>query len=163
MHPEKTRLLEFGRAATIRRKRVGLGKPETFNFLGFTHIASRNRRGRYFIRRLTIASRQRQKLQELKRELKRRYNRPIPETGYWLRQVLQGYYRYFAVTNNLDSLGKFRFELCRLWFKALRRRSQKARRAMTWEKFDPIQRYWLPYPHVMHPWPSVRFSRHHPR
>ncbi len=104
MHPEKTRLLEFGRRAAIRRKRAGLAKPETFDFLGFTRIASRNRHGRFTVRRLTIAKRQRRKLHEIKRELRRRFNRPVPETGMWLRQVLQGYYQYFAVPNNLDSI-----------------------------------------------------------
>ena len=104
MHPDKTRLLEFGRSAAIRRKRVGLSKPETFDFLGFTHIASRNRKGRFTIRRITIAKRQRRKLREIKRELRRRFNRPVPETGKWLRQVLQGYYQYFVVPNNLNSM-----------------------------------------------------------
>jgi len=158
MHPEKTRLLEFGRVAASRRKRAGLAKPETFDFLGFTHIASRNSLGRFMIRRITIAKRQRRKLHEIKRELRRRFNRPVPETGRWLRQVLQGYYRYFAVPNNLNSLNQFRYELCRLWFKALRRRSQKAAKSMTWEKFTRIEREWLPTPRVIHPWPSIRFA-----
>ena len=126
MHPEKTRLLEFGRRAAIRRKRVGLSKPETFDFLGFTHIASRNRLGRFTFRRITIAKRQRRKLREIKWELRRRFNRPVPETGLWLRQVLQGYYQYFAVPNNLNSMNQFHFQLSRIGFKALRRRSQKA-------------------------------------
>ena len=136
MHPDKTRLLEFGRIAAIRRKRAGLSKPETFDFLGFTHIASRNRMGRFAIRRITIAKRQRRKLREIKRELRRRFNRPVPETGKWLRQVLQGYYQYFAVPNNLKSMNQFRFQLSRLWFKALRRRSQKAAKRMNWDVFS---------------------------
>lgn len=158
MHPEKTRLLEFGRFAAIRRKRAGLSKPETFDFLGFTHIASRNRLGRFTVRRITIAKRQRRKLREIKRELRRRFNRPVPETGLWLRQVLQGYYQYFAVPNNLNSMNQFHFQLSRLWFKALRRRSQKAAKRMNWDEFNRIAREWLPTPRVVHPWPSVRFA-----
>lgn len=158
MHPEKTRLLEFGRAAAIRRRRSGLPKPETFDFLGFTHIVSRNKRGRFTIRRITIAKRQRRKLREIKRELRRRFNRSVPETGLWLRQVLQGYYQYFAVPNNLNSMSQFHFQLSRLWFKALRRRSQKAAKRMNWDVFNRITREWLPSPRVVHPWPSVRFA-----
>jgi len=158
MHPEKTRLLEFGRSAAIRRRRAGLAKPETFDFLGFTHIASRNSLGRFTIRRITIAKRQRRKLREIKRELRRRFNRPVPETGLWLRQVLQGYYQYFAVPNNLNSMSQFHFQLSRLWFKALRRRSQKASKRMNWDTFNRITREWLPTPRVVHPWPSVRFA-----
>jgi RNA-directed DNA polymerase len=158
MHPEKTRLLEFGRRAAIRRKRAGLSKPETFDFLGFTHIASRNRLGRFTIRRITIAKRQRRKLREIKRELRRRFNRPVPETGLWLRQVLQGYYQYFAVPNNLNSMNQFHFQLSRIWFKALRRRSQKAAKRMNWDVFNRLAREWLPTPRVVHPWPSERFA-----
>ena len=158
MHPDKTRLLEFGRRAAIRRKRAGLPKPETFDFLGFTHIASRNSLGRFTIRRITIAKRQRRKLHELKRELRRRFNRPVPETGLWLRQVLQGYYQYFAVPNNLSSMSQFHYQLSRLWFKALRRRSQKAAKRMNWDLFNRLARKWLPTPRVVHPWPNVRFA-----
>lgn len=163
MHPKKTRLLEFGRKAISKRKRAGLGKPETFDFLGFTHIASCNKWGRFFIRRQTIASRQRRKLHKLKKELKKRSHRPVPETGRWLRQVLQGYYQYFGVPYNVKTLSQFRYKVCQLWIKALRRRSQKARRGMTWEKFRLIERYWLPYPRLSHPFPSERFGRLYPR
>ena len=163
MHPRKTRLLEFGRRAIANRKRAGEGKPETFDFLGFTHISAKDRRGRFAIRRHTIASRQRRKLKALKSELRKRSHRPVPETGRWLKQVLQGYYRYFAVPGNQMALNQFRYRLSCYWIKALRRRSQKARRGMTWEKFKPIQRYWLPYPRVLHPYPRERFGRLHPR
>ncbi len=163
LHPEKTRRVEFGRHAASRRKAAGSGKPETFNFLGFTHIASRTRDGRFVIRRRTIRKRQRRKLQKIKRELRRRYNDPVPETGRWLRQVLLGYYRYFAVPYNLDALNQIRYEVSRAWLRALRRRSQKARRHLTWEKFKGIQGQWLPTPRVIHPWPNVRFRRYHPR
>ena len=157
LHPGKSRLIEFGRQA------VGLGKPETFNFLGFTHIAAITRGGRFVIRRRTVGKRLRRKLQEIKRELRRRFQDPVPETGRWLRQVLQGYYRYFAVPYNLDSLNLFRYEIGRAWLRALRRRSQKARKHLTWEKFKAIQRKWLPMPRIVHPWPNVRFRRRYPR
>ncbi len=163
LHPEKSRRIEFGRHAAARRKAAGLGKPETFTFLGFTHIAAKTRKGGFVIRRKTIGKRLRRKLQEIKRELKRRYQDPVPETGRWLRQVLQGYYRYFAVPYNLDCLNQFRYEICRIWLRTLRRRSQKARRTLTWEKFLVIPKYWLPMPRVLHPWPNVRFRRRYPR
>ena len=163
LHPGKSRLIEFGRHAASRRKAAGLGKPETFDFLGFTHIAAKTRNGRFVIRRQTIGRRQRRKLQEIKRELRRRFQDPVPETGRWLRQVLQGYYRYFAVPYNLDALNQFRYEVGRAWLRALRRRSQKARRNLTWEKFKLIQGQWLPLPQTAHPWPNVRFRRRYPR
>ena len=100
---------------------------------------------------------------EIKRELRRRFQDPVPETGRWLRQVLQGYYRYLAVPYNLDALNQFRYEVGRAWLRALRRRSQKARRRLTWEKFKLILGQWLPMPRITHPWPNVRFRRHHPR
>ncbi len=163
LHPAKSRRIEFGRHAASRRKAAGLGKPETFNFLGFTHIASKTRNARFVIRRQTIGKRLHRKLQEIKRELRRRFQDPVPETGRWLRQVLQGYYRYFAVPYNLDTMNQFRYEVARAWLRALRRRSQKARRNLTWEKFKRIQKEWLPMPRVVHPWPNVRFRRRHPR
>jgi group II intron reverse transcriptase/maturase len=163
LHPGKSRLIEFGRHAASRRKAAGLGKPETFDFLGFTHIAAKTRNGRFVIRRRTIGKRQRRKLQEIKRELRRRFQDPVPETGRWLRQVLQGYYRYFAVPYNLDALNQFRYEVGRAWLRALRRRSQKARRNLTWEKFKLILGKWLPMPRTAHPWPNVRFRRRYPR
>jgi group II intron reverse transcriptase/maturase len=163
LHPGKSRQIEFGRHAAARRKAAGLDKPETFNFLGFTHIVTKTRNGRFVIRRRTIGKRQRRKLQELKRELRRRFQDPVPETGRWLRQVLQGYYRYFAVPYNLDALNQFRYEVSRAWLRALRRRSQKARKHLTWEKFKLIQGQWLPVPRIIHPWPNVRFRRRYPR
>jgi RNA-directed DNA polymerase len=163
LHPEKTRLIEFGRRAATRRKAEGQGKLETFDFLGFTHIAAFTRKGNFVIRRKTIRKRQQRKLREIKRELRRRFQRPVPETGRWLRQVLQGYYRYFAVPYNLDMLNKFRFEIGGAWLRALRRRSQKARRGLTWEKFQQILNAWLPVPRIAHPWPNERFRRRYPR
>jgi len=163
LHPGKSRRIEFGRYAAARRKAAGLGKPETFNFLGFTHITAETRNGRYVIRRRTIGKRQRRKLQEIKRELRRRFQDPVPETGRWLRQVLQGYYQYYAVPYNLDALNQFRYEVGRAWLRTLRRRSQKARRHLTWEKFKRIEKQWLPMPRNVHPWPNVRFRRRYPR
>ena len=162
LHPEKTRLLEFGRYATINRKQRGEGKPETFDFLGMTHICSCTRRGKYTIRRQTTAKRLRAKLQQVKRQLRRRLHRPVPETARWLRAVLQGYYNYHAVPYNLASLRAFWHHLSRAWFKALRRRSQKAR-GLTWERFKRFRDAWLPLPRILHPWPSERFRRRHPR
>lgn len=163
LHPGKSRRIEFGRHAAARRKAAGLGKPETFNFLGFTHIAAKTRSGNFVIRRRCIGRRQRRKLQEIKRELRRRFQDPVPETGRWLRQVLQGYYQYYAVPYNLDALNQFRYVVGRMWLWTLRRRSQKARRHLTWEKFKLIQEQWLPMPQNVHPWPNVRFRRRYPR
>jgi group II intron reverse transcriptase/maturase len=154
LHPKKSRLLAFGR---------GVAEPETFQFLGFTHIASKTRQGRFVIRRKTVNKRLRRKLRELKRELRQRLHDPVSETGQWLKQVLQGYYQYYAVPYNLDCLNQFRYELSRAWLRTLRRRSQKAR-SLTWEKFKKlICDRWLPTPRVLHPWPNVRFRRQHPR
>lgn len=163
LHSEKTRLIEFGRFAAARRKAAGESKPETFNFLGFTHICSQTRNGGFTIRRKTIAKRRRAKLQAIKTELRRRLHASVPETGRWLRSVLQGYYHYFAVPYNLDALNQLRYEVSRAWLRMLRRRSQKARTHLTWAKFTRIQAQWLPTPRLYHPWPNVRFRRHHPR
>jgi len=162
LHPEKTRLIEFGRHAAARRRAAGLSKPETFNFLGFTHIGSKTRKGRFTVRRKTIGKRQQRKLQAIKRELRRRFQAPVPETGRWLRQVLQGYFQYYAVPYNLDSLNHFRYVVARMWLRSLRRRSQKGRR-LTWEKFKGGAIHWLPVPRILHPWPNVRFRRRYPR
>ena len=163
LHPEKTRLIEFGRFAAARRKAAGEGKPGTFDFLGFQHICSRTRKGRFTIRRKTIVKRRCAKLRAIKQELRRRMHDSVPETGKWLRSVLQGYYHYFAVPYNLNTLNQLRFEIGRAWLRMLRRRSQKARKHLTWEKFKGIREYWLPKPRLYHPWPNVRFRRHHPR
>ena len=161
LHSRKSRLIEFGRHAATRRKATGLGKPETFNFLGLTHMAAKTRNGCFVIRRRTIGKRLDRKLQEIKRELRRRLQDPVPETRRWLSQVLQGYYHYFAVPCNLDALNKYRYGIGRAWLRALRRLSQQARRHLTWEKFKVILNRWLPYPRVLHPWPNVRFHRRH--
>lgn len=163
LHPDKTRMVEFGCYAIENRKRQGVGKPETFDFLGFTHICAHTRKGAFTIRRKTIAKRLRRKLQQLKMELRKRMHDPVPELGKWLRSVVQGYYRYHGVPYNLPQLRAFRHHLSRAWLRMLRRRSQKARKQLTWEKFERIRDAWVPLPYVTHPWPDKRFRRHHPR
>jgi len=161
LHPGKTRLVEFGRFAEQNRERRGEGKPEPFDFLGFTHISGKDRKGNFTVRRTTIRKRMRKKLKEIKEQLRRRMHDPVAETGKWLRRVVQGYYNYYAVPGNIGSLSLFRHRLFRLWGQALRRRSQgpgpnMARRVAWGEQ-------WLPYPHALHPFPEQRFAATHPR
>ena len=125
LHPDKTRLIEFGRFAAANRKRRGLGKPETFNFLGFTFICSKSRRGKFLIKRKTRRDRMRAKLQAIKQELRRRMHQPIPVQGKWLEQVVRGYFNYFAAPTNGQTISAFRFHVLDLWRRSLRRRSQK--------------------------------------
>jgi RNA-directed DNA polymerase len=162
LHPDKTRLIEFGRYAAHNRQRRGKGKPETFDFLGFTHIGSFDRGGRYTVRRKTKSKKIRGKLKELKAELRRRYHQPVPVQGKWLKSAYQGFVNYFAVPGNMATLKSFHHHLCRIWLKALRRRSQKGRK-LTWGKFEEIYPKWLPQPRCKHPWPNQRFGRHYPR
>jgi RNA-directed DNA polymerase len=162
LHSEKTRLIEFGRFAARNRKQRGEGKPETFNFLGFTHICGTTRtRGQFTVRRQTIAKRLRAKLREVKEQLRRRWHEPVATTGAWLRSVVQGYFNYHAIPMNYGSLATFRYQVARLWHRALKRRSQRARR--TWARFASLVARWLPHPRILHPYPSVRFAVTHPR
>lgn len=161
LHGEKTRLLEFGRTAAGRRQRRGLGKPETFTFLGFIFICGRSRRGAFLLHRKTRADRMRARLQEIKRTLRKRMHATIPEQGKWLKSVVTGYYAYHAVPTNVRSLGRFRYHVMRLWLRTLRRRSQKDQ--MTWTRLIQIAANWLPTPRILHPWPSERFAVKHPR
>jgi group II intron reverse transcriptase/maturase len=161
LHPDKTRLIEFGRCAAANRERRGLGKPETFNFLGFTHICGRSRRGRFQLRRKSRRDRMQAKLRELKAELRRRWHEPIPRQGQWLRQVVTGWFNYHAVPTNGPTLGLFRDLVTEIWMRALRRRSQKDR--TTWLRMHKLAEQWLPRPRILHPWPSVRFAATHPR
>jgi group II intron reverse transcriptase/maturase len=156
LHPDKTRLIEFGRHAAWKRRRRGAGKPETFDFLGFTHICATNRAGRFWIKRITIAKRVRAKLAEVKAGLKRRWHLPIPVQGQWLASVLRGHYAYYAVPGNSDAVNGFRFQVIGLWRKRLRRRSQRAR--LNWARMKRIANRCLPRPRVMHPFPEVRFA-----
>jgi RNA-directed DNA polymerase len=154
LHPEKTRLIEFGRYAVERRKRRAQGKPETFDFLGFTHICSKTRNGKFTVRRKTIAQRLRRKLQAVKETLRRRMHWPIPQQGAWLKSVLLGHYRYYAVPRNGSLLKVFRDTIMRYWCQTLRRRSQRHR--MTWPRMYALAERWLPKPHILHPYPAQR-------
>ena len=161
LHPDKTRLIEFGRFAAVDRERRGLGKPETFRFLGFTFICGRSRRGKFQIRRKSRADRMRAKLQEIKQELRRRMHQPIPAQGRWLKQVMTGYLNYHAVPTNSRALGVFRHRIVLQWRHALQRRSQKA--GLTWQRMRRLAADWLPKPRILHPWPNSRFAVRHPR
>lgn len=162
LHSEKTRLIEFGRFAEDNRKRRGEGKPETFDFLGFTHICGKTRKGGWFtIKRQTIKKRLRSKLQAVRQELRKRWHERIAETGDWLRSVVQGYFNYHAVPGNFVALQTFRREVARAWLAALRRRSQRHR--LPWERFRSIIDRYLPLPRILHPEPGVRFDAKYSR
>jgi RNA-directed DNA polymerase len=161
LHPEKTRLIEFGRFAAENRKRRGLGKPETFNFLGFTFICGKSRRGKFQIKRKSRRDRTRVKLQAIKQELRQRMHQPISEQGKWLKRVVTGYFNYFAVPTNERALSAFRVHVIDLWRRSLRRRSQKD--GTSWDRMGRLANDWLPKPLPLHPWPSARFAVAHPR
>lgn len=156
LHSEKTRLIQFGRFAAEDRKRDGAGKPETFNFLGFTHICGTIwKSGKFTVKRKTVGKRTTAKLQNIAVELRRRINDPIAQTGDWLKQVVRGYSNYHAVPGNLSRLQTFRRETMRRWWFTLRRRSQRSR--WTWERFETLANQYLPQPRVLHPYPLERF------
>jgi len=161
LHGEKTRLLEFGRFAAARRQRRGLGKPETFTFLGFTFICGKSRRGAFQLQRKTRGDRMRAKLREVKQQLRRRMHQAIPEQGRWLKAVVTGFFAYHAVPTNMRALGAFRHHATVLWRRTLRRRSQKAGRTV--HRMARIAAEWLPTPRILHPWPEQRFAVKHPR
>lgn len=155
LHEDKTRLIEFGRFARANRKRRGQkGKPETFNFLGFTHICGEKRDGWFTVIRRGMRDRMRRKLSQLKEQLRERMHAPVPDVGQWLARVLDGYYRYYAVPFNRRQLGTFRYLVSRMWFRVLRRRSQ--RNSMTWERMVRLIDLWLPKPRILHPYPEQR-------
>lgn len=156
LHPDKTRLIEFGRNADWTRRRRGAGRPEPFDFLGFTHICARTRKGWFTVKRITIAKRMRAKLKQVNTELKRRRHDPVPEQGAWLRSVVQGHLVYYAVPGNTDAVQEFRTQAARHWYKALRRRSQKTR--LTWTRMNRLADRWLPRARVRHPYPAQRFA-----
>lgn len=162
LHPDKTRLIEFGRYAEERRANRGEGKPETFDFLGFTHISSKTRRGDFTIHRKTAKKKFQAKLKDLKQKLLRKRHHDFVEVGAWLRGVLRGWCQYYAVPGNYVRLRQFREVLQRMWLRTLRRRSQRGRR-LTWQKFSQLSRRWLPTPKILHPYPDVRFVGQHPR
>src|SRR3954453_23291408 len=161
LHPDKTRLIEFGRFAANDRKLRGLGKPETFTFLGFTFICGRSRRGNFQLQRKTRRDRMRGKLRDIKAELRRRMHQPIPEQGKWLRQVVAGHFAYYAVPSNSRALSAFRHYVTDLWRRTLRRRSEKG--GFTWERMTKLVADWLPPARILHPWPDDRFDVRHPR
>jgi group II intron reverse transcriptase/maturase len=153
---DKTRLIEFGRFAARDRERRGDRKPETFDFLGFTHMCATSRRGRFKLKRVTSKKKMRVKLHAVKAEMRRRMHLPIPIQGRWLASVLRGHYNYYAVPDNTTALRAFRYRIRRHWLAALRRRSQKHR--LTWERYGRIADRWLPQPRIQHPWPDLRFD-----
>jgi RNA-directed DNA polymerase len=161
LHPAKTRLIEFGRHAVAKRARCGLGKPETFTFLGFTLICGTSRRGKFLLKRRSRRDRMQAKLLEIGEELRRRMHQPIPKQGEWLRQVIAGYFAYHAVPTNWAALDAFRTEVVRRWRWTLGRRSEKGR--LTWERMKKLANDWLPQPRILHPWPNQRFAVRHPR
>ena len=156
LNAEKTRLIEFGRFASRKRKARGLGKPETFRFLGFTHICGSTRSGHFKPMRITDSKRMRAKLRAIEGKLNRRRHLPIPEQGRWLASVLRGHANYYGVPGNQRALYAFRSEAVRLWFMALRRRSQRT--TVTWERMRRLRARWLPFLNITRPWPDARFD-----
>lgn len=162
LHPDKTRLIEFGRFAAERRSRRGQGKPETFSFLGFTHYCGTTRNGRFTIKRKSLAKRMRAKLAEIKTQLRRMMHASVSEVGKWLRSVVQGWYNYHAVPGNGPCLDQFRTQISRHWLDTLRRRSQTGRH-WDWNRMSRLIRRWLPRPRILHPYPDERLIVTHPR
>jgi group II intron reverse transcriptase/maturase len=155
LHPDKTRLIEFGRFAASNRSKRDDGKPETFEFLGFTHVCATSRNGRFVVRRKTSRARVQRKLQALKGELRRRLHHNPHEVGRWLRSVLQGHYRYYGVPLNYRELARFQLSVEWMWYRTLRRRSQ--RQALNWPQMRRrFARRWIPRPRIYHPWPNQR-------
>jgi RNA-directed DNA polymerase len=161
LHPDETRRIEFGRFAEENRKRRAEGKPETFDFLGFTHISGKNGLGRFMVRRTTIRKRMRGKLRQIGQQLRMRMHDPVPQTGRWLQSVVQGYFNYHAVPGNLTSLGVFRDRVMVLWWRTLRRRSQQ--RSISWTRILALAQHWFPQPRMLHPFPDARFAATHLR
>jgi RNA-directed DNA polymerase len=161
LHPDKTRLIEFGRHAVDERERRGLGKPETFSFLGFTFISGKSRNGKFLIKRKSRRDRMTAKLKEVKEELRRRMHQPIPHQGKWLNRVVTGFFNYHAVPTNRAALVTFRDQIIDLWRRTLRRRSQKD--GSTWDRIVKLADDFLPKPRILHPWPNQRFAVKHPR
>lgn len=156
LQEEKTRLIEFGQHAAEDRKQREAGRPETFNFLGFTHICGKSRKGKFQLVRQTMRQRMQRKLTELKQEFRRRMHEPLKEQGKWVRSVLQGHYRYYGVPLNSKAIGTMAYRVKRQWMAALRRRSQKARK-LTWAKFERATKNWIPPARICHPYPDARF------
>jgi group II intron reverse transcriptase/maturase len=156
LNAEKTRLIEFGRYAARDRRARGLGRPETFDFLGFTHCCAKNKSGGFMLKRTTVKKRMAAKLREVKTELMRRRHLPIPEQGRWLASVVRGHLAYYAVPGNIDTVVAFRTQATRHWHRALRRRSQRT--SLNWERMNRLSIRWLPPARIQHPWPDARFA-----
>ena len=154
LHPDKTRLIEFGRFAVENRQRRGQGKPETFDFLGFTHICSKKRNGKFTMLRQTVKKRLRMKLHFVKGELRRRLHDSIPEVGRWLGAVVRGHCQYYGVPLNSSAISLFRYRVIQLWYFTLKRRSQKTR--LNWERMERLTKRWIPYARITHPYPEQR-------
>jgi RNA-directed DNA polymerase len=161
LNPDKTRIIEFGRHAAADRAARGLGKPETFNFLGFTFICGKTRRGKFLIKRKSRRDRVRAKLKEVKGKLRMRMHRPLPETGKWLGLVVRGFLNYHAVPTNSRAIDGFRESVLRLWLRTLRRRSNRDN--TVWGRFRQFAEPYLPKAQILHPWPEQRFAVRHPR
>lgn len=156
VHPDKTRLLRFGRQAAAQRRVRGEGKPETFTFLGFTHISGKSKTGRFLLHRHTSKVRMRAKLREIREELFRRRHQPVRKQGLWVGAVVRGYFAYHAVPTNMPRLEGFRTAVIKAWHHALRRRSQRS--AMTWQRMNELTKQTIPYARVVHPFPQQRFD-----
>jgi RNA-directed DNA polymerase len=161
LHPQKTRLIEFGRFAATNRRARGLGKPEMFNFLGFTHICGRSRRGGFLLKRKSRRDRLRAKLRAVKEALRRRMHEPVDEQGAWLGRVVRGFFAYHAVPTNSNALAAFRYHVTALWLRTLRHRSQRDR--TPWPRVRALADRWLPKPAILHARPERRFAVRHPR
>ena len=157
LHPEKTRLIEFGRFAAENRKKRKEGKPDTFTFLGFTHICGKTRKdGKFAIWRHTIKKRLHAKVKEIKEELTKRMHDPVQKVGQWLKAVVTGHYRYYGVPGNGYAMGDFRYLISQRWHQTLRRRGQKG--LITWEKMRKLVDRWIPPPQICHEYPNKRFG-----
>jgi hypothetical protein len=157
LHPDKTLLIEFGRGSAVRREKEGRGKCDTFDFLGFTHICGKTRRGRRFkLVRKTIAKRMGRTLATIKLQLERRRHDRLGHTGRWLARVVRGWRQYYAVPGNFDRLRQFDLAVRRLWLRQIRRRSQRGRTGWTWPRLDRLYRRYIPKPKILHPYPNIR-------
>jgi RNA-directed DNA polymerase len=162
LHPEKTRLIAFGKWAAERRRRCGVeGRPETFAFLGFRHICGTSRQGNFLLMRQTRSDRMRATLHAIREQLRKRMHDSVEKQGRWLQSVLRGYFAYHAVPTNVAAMAVFRYRVMRLWRHALSRRSQNA--YTPWRTMDAITTTWLPQARILHPWPQERFAVSHPR
>jgi len=157
LHPKKTRLIEFGRYAKDNRRQRNQGKPETFDFLGFNHSCSRNSKGYFIVKRITMKKKFKKKLKEIKEELRKRMHRKLEETRQWIRSVIMGHQNYYAVPGNMKAVKEFHTQVIRAWLKSLRRRSQKNHK-LTWERFRRKIERFIPRPRIKHPFPNVRFD-----